>query len=281
MLIAIEYADWNFQNRVSIGLTDVSGTDWANYNNYAAIAPTGLTNSLGNQTGEVAVTVTDWYRGTIDTVAANKCIQSGRFASWNSSYIGMTIRNDTTLATATIVSKDSNDQLTLDADIFSATGQRFTIVGSELNSQTCSIRGLESPFGDLYEERDGINVHNSATLGSRLFICNDFTKYADDTDTDYTFAGYLPEVDGYIKTLMPTALGFYPAIAGGGAGSGTYVTDYYYTYYDNDPASGWRGWLVSASADSSGSSGVFFGYSTYAASARSRRISARLGETKE
>ena len=51
LLFLVEYASFDTQLRIGNGITNV--TDWATYNNYYPICPTGNSNSIGNATGNV------------------------------------------------------------------------------------------------------------------------------------------------------------------------------------------------------------------------------------
>ena len=72
-----------------------------------------------------------------------------------------------------------------------------TAASSRTSAGGVQYRGIENPWGNVYEWLDGINFNNRAA-----YICTDPSKYADDTSTNYTSAGLsLPSSDGYIKTL--------------------------------------------------------------------------------
>lgn len=73
-LITVEYATRNHQTAfnptltaegykqggLGTGPTNISGSDWSTFNSYYPLYECGLTNSLGNNTGEVAVTLQDF-----------------------------------------------------------------------------------------------------------------------------------------------------------------------------------------------------------------------------
>jgi len=274
LLYIVEYANWNSQDQISAGLSNANSIDWSNYNGYNPIVQTGLTNSLGNKSGEVAISIEHWYVGAVTSLAANKCIQTGRFASWNASYIGKTIKNTDTEATAIILSKDSHDQLTLDADIFTEIGHHFEILTVTLETQVMSYRGIENWYGHLWKFIDGINIHNSSANGSRAFICNEPDNYADDTEVDYILVGQLTESDGYIKSVIDTNKSILPATVGGN--STTYLCDYYYTYFDNNPDIGWGVCLGSGASYHGSQVGVCIGSSNNGSSYATSSVTARL-----
>ena len=140
-----------------------------------------------------------------------------------------------------------------------------------------SYRGIEDIFGNLWQFADGINIHNSSANGSRLYLCDDPTNYANDTETNYNLAGNLAEADGYIKTLIQSLLplsGFYPKTVGGS--STTYICDYYYTSYDTAPDDGWHVVRVGGDAHYAVNAGVFCVSSDAASSIAASTIGARL-----
>ena len=67
-LMVIEYAAFNFQSKISDGLTNANSTDWSNYNGYSPLHNAGLTNSLGNVTGEVALEIENYVGGSVTLI---------------------------------------------------------------------------------------------------------------------------------------------------------------------------------------------------------------------
>lgn len=129
-------------------------------------------------------------------------------------------------------------------------------------------RGIENPWGNVYEWIDGINFSNRAA-----YICTDPSKYADDTSTNYTASGLsLPSSNGYIKTLgncttLPWA--FIPTASGGS--ETTYVPDRVYSY------TGWCVLCVGGSYSSTaGHCGLFYFNGYYNSSIAYSYIGARL-----
>ena len=106
-----------------------------------------------------------------------------------------------------------------------------TAASSRTSAGGVQYRGIENPWGNVYDWLDGINFNNRAA-----YICTDPSKYADDTSTNYTSAGLsLPSSDGYIKTLGNcTALPWAFIPTGTGGSQTTYVPDSVYSY------TGWR-----------------------------------------
>ena len=130
--------------------------------------------------------------------------------------------------------------------------------GGDITVPVPSYRGVEQPYGHIWEWEDGIlyNIQSDADGGqSQIFICDDPDNYADNL-TNYRQVGTLPRVSGYVsKCLLDEGLSI-PSEATGGS-STTRYSDYYYT---SIPASGSviRGSLVSAHANDGAAAGLFF-----------------------
>jgi hypothetical protein len=82
--------------------------------------------------------------GTNTTVTAFNLIDSAATFITNNVRVGDVVHNDTGLLAATVVSVDSETQLTLNADIFTATSQRYVVY--IMSSQS----GLGNPGCYLY-----------------------------------------------------------------------------------------------------------------------------------
>jgi hypothetical protein len=72
--------------------------------------------------------------GTSTTVTASKLIDSTGLFITNNVAVGDVVHNDTSGTAATVVSVDSETQLTLNANIFTATAQSYTVYS--MSSQT-------------------------------------------------------------------------------------------------------------------------------------------------
>ena len=72
--------------------------------------------------------------GTSTTVTASKLIDSTGLFITNNLAVGDVVHNDTSATAATVVSVDSETQLTLNANIFTATAQSYTVYS--MSSQT-------------------------------------------------------------------------------------------------------------------------------------------------
>ena len=94
-------------------------------------------------------------------------------------------------------------------------------------------RGIENPFGHIWQWTDGINVRISPNTPtgdglSKVFVCSDPAKFTDANYTGYSHVGNEARTEGYIRTLIFGEGGeIIPDAVGGG--STTYIPDYHYT----------------------------------------------------
>lgn len=210
ILYLVEYANTNWQLAVNTsldvngfrqgglgnGVTTANGTEWQNFNGSNPFIPINATLSLGNNSGEINYTVTN----------------------------------------------------------FGGTGinRAFTVN---------SYRGIQCPFGEIWEWLDGFNIyHQTPAEGglSLLYYCNDIASLKDDSLSGYQLAGNLSRVDGWIKSMIyGENLIFMPNVAGSsGTGSTTYWPDYYYTPTDDaTPGYGWRAPIARGAATYGSSAG--------------------------
>ena len=100
-------------------------------------------------------------------------------------------------------------------------------IGTNDGKYPCSYRGIESPYGDLWQWVDGVNINDH-----QAWVCKDADQYASNQ-----FAGSAYEVLGYVNADAngyPKEMGFdpdypfaeFPVELGGS--STTYYSDYYY-----------------------------------------------------
>lgn len=140
-----------------------------------------------------------------------------------------------------------------------------------------SYRGIENPFGHLWQWTDGCKcaIQSEADGGlSKFYACNDPAKFQDSTYNDYDYRGDIPRKEGYVKSILGGEHGdIMPKEIG--AGSTTYFCDYFYT---NIPASGtaMRGVLFGGSAHHGAYAGLSCANTAYAASHTSANIGSRL-----
>ena len=136
-------------------------------------------------------------------------------------------------------------------------------------------RGIENPFGHLWQWTDGINVQiEPGDDGlSKVFVSDDPAKFSDSGYDGYSHVGNEARTEGYVKSvifgeggeIMPDAVG---------GGSTTYFCDYHYT---SIPASTTlRGVLFGGSAYSGAFAGFAFARSSNAPSYTDAHVGSRL-----
>ena len=101
-------------------------------------------------------------------------------------------------------------------------------------------RGIENPFGHVYQWTDGINLRvgadeaNGGTGLSEVFTCSDPGKFSDTGYDGYSHVGNEERVGGYVKEVIFGEYGeIMPLLAGGGSKS--YFCD---NHYVSIPSSG-------------------------------------------
>ena len=135
------------------------------------------------------------------------------------------------------------------------------------DNSAVQYRGIENPWGNVWEWVDGINFQNRTA-----YICTDPTKYADDTTANYTSTGVtLSSTTGWIKGLglstdFPWA--YLPNEPGGS--STTYIPDYMYS------GGGWRVLNVGGSYSKRLNGGQFYFDASNTSSDKNSDLGARL-----
>ena len=98
-------------------------------------------------------------------------------------------------------------------------------------------RGVENPFGHLWKWTDGIKIiiQSEAAGGlSKMYICDDPSKFTNSGVGNYEYRGDISRKEGYVKQLILGEDGdIMPLVVG--AGNTTFFCDYFYT---NIPTSG-------------------------------------------
>jgi len=122
----------------------------------------------------------------------------------------------------------------------------------------CIYRGIENPWGSVFQWVDGLNINNY-----QGWICKNPASYASNLfAAPYEQLGYVnPNADGYIKSVGWDAgypFANIPDVSAGGA-SNTYYSDYYYKNTGQIVARFGGSW-------SSGGSAGLFSWSLYSAS---------------
>lgn len=95
-------------------------------------------------------------------------------------------------------------------------------------------RGIENPFGHLWQWTDGINVRISPTTDnggdnlSKVFVCSDPSKFNDTNYEGYSHVGNEARTEGYVQEVIFGEYGeIMPSVVGGG--STQFFCDYHYT----------------------------------------------------
>ena len=145
--------------------------------------------------------------------------------------------------------------------------------------QVPRYRGVENPFGHIWQWTDGINVRISPTEAnggdglSKVFVCSDPSKFTDSGYTGYSHVGNEARAEGYVKEVIFGNGGeIMPSVCGGG--STTYFCDYHYT---NIPTSETlRGVLFGGGADDGAAAGFAYANSNNVPSNTNANIGSRL-----
>ena len=237
-----------------------SGRYVGRYNTISGYASKSGANPLTNITRATARTNSrnkgsKWQQYDYASWCAVWLLYLVEFANWNSqSEIGRGICGN-----ASLQKTGTTDGMTYH------TG---TVASSRTSAGGVQYRGIENPWGNVYEWIDGINFNNRAA-----YICTDPSKYADDTSTNYTSAGLsLPSSAGFIKALgnctaLPWA--FIPTTQGGS--ETTYIPDRVYS------GSGWCVLFVGGYYGyTAGYCGLFFFYGYDGSSSAYSYLGARL-----
>ena len=145
----------------------------------------------------------------------------------------------------------------------------------ELTTYVNRYRGVELPFGHIWQWLDGINIEikTDADGGtSKVYVCENPANLSDSAYTNYEYRGLEARTSGYAKEVLLGSNGDIVASVVGG-GEMSYYCDYHYT---NTATSELKGALVSGGAYSGSHCGPFYVDSGSAPSIRSARIGSRL-----
>lgn len=160
----------------------------------------------------------------------------------------------------------------------------FTMPEEYDNTSTLTInvpryRGIENPFGHIWQWTDGINVRispseeNGGDGLSKVFICNDTSAFNDSNYNGYTYIGNEARNDGYIKEIIFGEYGdIIPSLVGGG--SSTYHCDYHHTIIPSSESL--RGVLFGGDAAHGSSAGFACAYSNFVPSGTDADVGSRL-----
>lgn len=140
-------------------------------------------------------------------------------------------------------------------------------------------RGVENPFGHLWQWTDGVNIRISPTTEnggdglSKVFVCHDPAKFSDTGYDGYSLVGNEARTEGYVKEVIFGEGGeIVPKEVGGG--SSTYFCDYHYTNIPTSEAL--RGLLFCGHANIGANAGFAYALSSRAPSHSYANIGSRL-----
>ena len=169
-------------------------------------------------------------------------------------------------------------------ELGNGTGEVAYPVLNEDGSTRCTVmvpryRGVENPFGHIWQWTDGINVRispteeNSGDGLSKVFVCTDPSKFSDSGYDDYSHVGNEARAGGYVKEVIFGEGGeIMTSIVGGD--SSTYFCDYHYTNIPTTEAL--RGVLFGGIASHGASAGFVSAASDNSPSTTSAFIGSRL-----
>ena len=150
---------------------------------------------------------------------------------------------------------------------------------SPVTTDVPRYRGIENPFGHIWQWTDGINVLISPTVEnggdglSKVFVCSNPALFNDNGYDGYSHVGNEARNDGYVKEIIGGEYGeIMPAAVGGG--STTYFCDYHYTGIPT--AETLRGVLFGGGANRGALAGFAFAYSVSAPSITTANFGSRL-----
>lgn len=158
-----------------------------------------------------------WYQWGLAQWNAIQLLYIIEFADWNSqAKIGK--GNTETYSTA---NTGGSDSMTYHTGRASGTDGQVA----------AQYRGIEELWGNVYDWLDGVNMN-----GTAIYACTDPSKFADDTATNYTSAGFSLPGSNYITGLgVSAALPWLMLPDTSGGSDSTYIPDYVYSF-----SSGWR-----------------------------------------
>lgn len=139
-------------------------------------------------------------------------------------------------------------------------------------------RGIENPFGHLWQWTDGVNIKVSPNAPdgdgtSKIYIAEHTADYSSTSYDGYTYVGDEARTAGYVKEVVFGETGDIDAKVVGGSSS-TYHCDYHYI---NIPATETlRGLLFGGNAHYGAYAGLAYAYSNYVPSNAYANVGSRL-----
>ena len=154
----------------------------------------------------------------------------------------------------------------------------YVVSGWPVADETVKVnrfRGIEQPFGHIWEWREGINIYKDGDAETfKAYIIDNPLNFADDTLDNSREAADLPQANGYITELslsdkLPTSAG------DAGSGSSTFYADYFYSGYGT-AGSFFRALLAGGAALNGGYAGFACAYSAGSAANATATLGSRL-----
>lgn len=148
-----------------------------------------------------------------------------------------------------------------------------------LTVKVARYRGIENPFGHLWQWTDGINVRISPTTEnggdglSKVFVTDNPEYFNDSNYNNMSHVGNEARAEGYVKSVIFGEGGeIMPDVVGGG--STTYFCDYHYTNIPTSEAL--RGVLFGGYAANGARAGFGYAHSGHAPSGTNAYLGSRL-----
>ena len=165
-------------------------------------------------------------------------------------------------------------------ELGNGTGQKSYKVTGYPGTPTVQVpryRGIENPFGHIWQWTDGVLVEAGATSDTNLhkvFVCEDPAKFASSIGDGYSYAGNQARTDGYGKEHIFGEGGEIIASVVGGSNT-TYLCDYnYQTIPEGGKAV--RGVLFGGGANDGANAGLACARSNNAPSYAAATLGSRL-----
>ena len=245
------------QGGLGPGVTTLDGTKLNNLSGYQPFVDCGFTTSLGNNTGQLTFTMPFSYDSSGkanyggDYNASVECVANKYYS------LGENLYKCTQTCTG----------------IHPTNTSYFT----KVTRTTClvnSYRGIENPFGHIWNWMDGILVNIQASGNSLVYVCEKRSSFASTLNNDYILVGNEARTSNYVKNIIfPNLVA--SEVGGTGVGSTTGFCDYHYT---SIPASGSsvRGVLFGGYAYNGANAGFVYSNSNIAPSITLANIGSRL-----
>jgi len=147
--------------------------------------------------------------------------------------------------------------------------------GGDITVKVNKYRGIEQPFGHIWECREGINIYNDHIAGTfKAYIIDNPANFADDTLDNTREAADLSQSSGYISEQ---SVNDRIAVAAGksGASSSTFFSDHFNTGYSGS-SSFFRALLAGGPAYFGGLAGFACSYSYTSASTAAANVGSRI-----